>query len=133
MSKKLLINTVGKRKRAIAHATLTEGKGTVRINKLLIDQVQPIIARMKMLEPIMLAGDISKLNISVRTQGGGQISQADAVRVAIGRALLENNKKLADTFLEYDRQILVPDVRFKESSKPNKHGNARSATQKSYR
>jgi small subunit ribosomal protein S9 len=128
-----IINTIGKRKRAIAHATLKEGKGKVRINKYLLENVQPEMARMKMMEPILLAGDVSKLDIAVRVQGGGQISQADAVRVALGRALLENNKKLEKTFLDYDRQILVPDVRFKEASKPNRHGNARGKTQKSYR
>ncbi len=133
MSKKLMINTVGKRKRAVAHATLTEGKGKVRVNKVLLEHVQPDMSRMKIMEPLMLAGDISKIDISVRMNGGGQVSQADAARVAIGRALVENNKKLQQTFLDYDRNILVPDVRFKEASKPNKHGNARSATQKSYR
>jgi len=85
------------------------------------------------MEPLLLAGDISKIDIDVRINGGGQISQADAARVAIGRALVEYNKKLEKTLLEYDRQLLVPDVRFKEASKPNKHGNARAATQKSYR
>lgn len=133
MSKKLMINTVGKRKRAVAHATLTEGKGKVRINKVLLEHVQPDMSRMKIMEPLMLAGDISKVDISVRMNGGGQVSQADAARVAIGRALVENNKKLQSVFLEYDRNILVPDVRFKEASKPNKHGKARAATQKSYR
>lgn len=131
--KKLLINTVGKRKRAIANAVLKEGKGKIRINKVALEHVEPQMARMKIMEPLLLAGDTSKLDISVRVQGGGQISQADAARVAIGRALVLNDKKLQSVFLEYDRNILVPDVRFKEASKPNRHGAARSHTQKSYR
>jgi small subunit ribosomal protein S9 len=133
MNKKLLISTVGRRKRAVASATLTEGTGKVRVNHFLLSHLEPVMARMKIMEPLLLAGDISKINIRVRVNGGGQISQADAVRVAIGRALVEHNKKLQPVFLEYDRNILVPDVRYKESAKPNRHGNARSKTQKSYR
>lgn len=132
MSKKA-INTVGKRKEAVAHATLREGTGVIRINSLHIDHFSPAVARARILEPVMLAGDISKLNIDITMRGGGQMSQADAARLAVGRALLENNKKLAEVFLDYDRQLLVADVRFKEAAKPNKHGSARSATQKSYR
>jgi small subunit ribosomal protein S9 len=133
MSKKLLINTVGKRKRAIAHATLTDGTGKVRVNHLLLEQVQPEMARMKIMEPILLAGDISKFDINVRVIGGGQVGQADAARLAIGKALAENNKKLQQVYLDYDRTMLVADVRFKEARKPNRHGNARGKTQKSYR
>ncbi len=136
MSKKptpTTINTIGKRKRAIAHATVRPGKGTVRINKMLIANVGTAMTRMKMMEPVILAGDISGLDIDVRTQGGGVIGQADAVRLAIARALVEHNSKLEKTMLYYDRTLHVADVRFKEVSKPNKHGKARAATQKSYR
>lgn len=134
MSKKsTAINTVGRRKRAIAHATLREGKGTVRVNKVLLANYTPVMAKTKIMEPLLLAGDVSKIDIDVRVNGGGQIGQADAARVAIGRALIEHNKKLQPVFLDYDRQLLVPDVRFKEASKPNRHGNARGKSQKSYR
>lgn len=136
MSKKstpTTINTIGKRKRAIAHATVRPGKGIVRINKLRIENVGTAMTRMKMMEPIILAGDISGLDIDVRTQGGGVIGQADAVRLAIARALIEHNSKLEKVMLDYDRTLLVADVRFKEMSKPNRHGNARAKTQKSYR
>lgn len=133
MSKKTLINTVGKRKRAIAHATIRDGKGTVRINKVLLEHIRPVMARDKIYEPIILAGDISKLDIDIRIAGGGQVGQADAARVALGRGLMQYDKKLEKIFLEYDRTMLVPDVRFKEASKPNRHGSARSKTQKSYR
>jgi len=130
---KKAINTVGKRKRAVAHATVQEGNGRVRINKTLLQHWMPKMAREKIMEPLLLAGDVSKIDIDVRVGGGGQISQADAVRVAIGKALIQHNKKLQPVFLQYDRTMLVPDVRFKEASKPNRHGHARSKTQKSYR
>ena len=59
--------------------------------------------------------------------------QADAVRLAIGRALVQYNAGLRQTLLDYDRQLLVADIRRKESAKPNSHGQARAKVQKSYR
>lgn len=124
----------GKRKRAVARATLKPGTGKVRINGKLLDVIQPKLARLKIREPLILAGDIAqKVDIGVRVFGGGIMSQADAVRLAIGKSLVNHSKKLEKVFLEYDRQLLVADVRRKETSKPNRHGQARAKRQKSYR
>lgn len=128
-----IINTSGKRKRAIARAKLIEGTGLIRINSLNIEQYQPAMLRMKIKEPLILAGEIaSKVNINISVQGGGKNSQADAAKLAIGRALVEYNNKLEKVFLSYDRQLLVADVRRKESAKPN-DSKARAKRQKSYR
>jgi small subunit ribosomal protein S9 len=129
-----LIHIRGKRKRAIARATLREGKGHVRINGISLDLVQPTIARLKIREPIMLAGETAgNVDIDVNVCGGGYMSQAEAARLSIARALAHFNKKLEKVFLEYDRLLLVADVRRKETHKPNRHGKARSKVQKSYR
>ena len=124
----------GKRKRAIARATLRSGSGKVRVNGKLLDIIEPKLARLKIQEPLLLAEDVAtKVDINVRVSGGGVMSQADAVRLAIGKALVNHSKKLEKTFLDYDRQLLVADVRRKEPSKPNRHGQARAKRQKSYR
>lgn len=129
-----LIHASGKRKRATARATLREGKGVVRINGKLLDVYEPKIARMKIREPLILAGDVSgKVDIDVNVSGGGFISQADASRLVVAKALSQHDKKLTETFLSYDRQLMVADVRRKETRKPNRHGKARAKTQKSYR
>jgi small subunit ribosomal protein S9 len=129
-----VINTSGKRKRAIARATLQPGKGTVRINHVLIENFQPKLARLKLREPLILAeGSAEKVDIDVDIHGGGFMSQSEAGRLAIARALVQFDKKLEDTFLKYDRHLLIADVRRKESSKPNRHGQARAKRQKSYR
>ncbi|MFH1511030.1 MAG: 30S ribosomal protein S9 [Candidatus Woesearchaeota archaeon] len=129
-----LTHVSGKRKSAIARATLCEGSGKVRINKVLIDVYEPKVARMKLREPLQLAGDIVQgLDISVTVRGGGTVSQAEAARLAIARALSVFDKKLESVFQKYDRHLLVGDVRRKETRKPNRHGKARSKTQKSYR
>ena len=130
------IIAVGKRKRAIARATLREGKGKIRINHLLLDIYEPKLARLKLREPLLLAGDVvNKVDIDINVLGGGVNSQAEASRLAIAKALVEYTKseRLKETFLKYDRNLLVADVRRKEPAKPNRHGQARSKVQKSYR
>ncbi len=132
-NKKVII-MAGKRKTAIAKATLTQGSGKIKINGVPINLYQPSLYRLRIQEPLILAGDIvNKVDISINVKGGGPMSQADAVRLAIGRALSAHSPKLKAVFLNYDRQLLVADVRRKETSKPNRHGSARSKKQKSYR
>ena len=130
------INTSGKRKSAIARATLKQGTGIIRVNHALIDFMEPRMSRLKVREPLILAGDVaSKVDIDVSVMGGGITSQAEASRLAIAKALVEygKNEKLREVFLNYDRNLLVADVRRKEPAKPNRHGQARSKVQKSYR
>ena len=130
------INTSGKRKRAIARATLKKGRGRIRINNQLLETLQPKSLRLKIEEPLILAGEISeKVNISVRVKGGGLSSQTEAARLAIARALVKHSKsaELEEYLESYDRQLLVADVRRKEPAKPNSHGQARAKRQKSYR
>lgn len=127
------IHAAGKRKQAVARATLSTGKGVIRINNQLLVNYEPKVARMKIMEPLVLAGDMAnKININVRVHGGGWSSQAEAVRLAIGRGLVEMNKSLKKTFLDYDRHLMVQDVRYKEPCKPN-DSKARAKRQKSYR
>jgi len=128
------IHVSGKRKRAVARVTLKDGSGKITINNLNLDYYEPKLARMKIKEPLLLAKEIAdRVDIEVNVFGGGYMSQADAARLAIGRALTKYNSKLKDLFLNYDRQLLVADVRRKECSKPNSRGNARAKRQKSYR
>ena len=129
-----IIRTSGKRKRAIARATLKPGKGVVTINKSSLQNFGHHLARMRIKEPLMLAGKVAEgVDISITTNGGGITGQADAARIAISRALVEHKSSLKEVFLDYDRQLLVADVRRKEASKPNSLGQARSKRQKSYR
>ncbi|MFC1727879.1 30S ribosomal protein S9 [Nanoarchaeota archaeon] len=128
------IHISGTRKKAKARATLKEGKGMIRVNKKPIDQCGPEILRLKIKEPLILAGDVaSKVDIEVNTFGGGVMSQAEAARLAIARVLVAYSTKLKKIFLSYDRNLLVADVRQRESRKPNTGGKARGKIQKSYR
>jgi small subunit ribosomal protein S9 len=135
MPSRKVVNTSGKRKTAIARATVLKGKGLIRINKTPLELYQPEIARWKIMEPITLAGDeIKNVNIDVNVHGGGFMSQASAIRTAIARGLVEFTKdlNLKASYIEYDRSILVNDPRRKETKKPLGRG-ARKKRQKSYR
>lgn len=130
------IITSGKRKRAIARAIIRPGNGIVKINNLVLDYYEPKMYRLKLREPLIIAGDMAnKVDIRVSVVGGGIASQADASRLAIAKGLVEFSKssKLKEDFLNYDRNLLVADVRRKEPAKPNRHGQARAKKQKSYR
>ena len=130
------VTASGKRKSAIARASVKKGKGKVRINNVLLDMVEPEIFRMKVREPLIIAGKLSdEIDIDISVAGGGVSSQADAVRLAIARALIKYTKdsKLEERFQEYDRHLLVADVRRKEVRKPNTNSKARAKKQKSYR
>lgn len=132
---KKAVHTSGKRKRAIARATIREGNGIVRINGQSLDAFNFPLSKMKIQEPLLLAGDLAnKVDISVNWKGGGVSSGADAIRLAIAKALVEfsKDKKLEKEFLNYDRHLLIADIRRKEPCKPN-DSKARAKRQKSYR
>jgi len=133
-----VITVIGKRKTSIAKATIKKGTGKILINHR-PPKILNFFKRLTILEPIMIAKDILKtdvinFDIKVTATGGGVESQAQAVRLAIARALVAatKNEELKKAFLHYDRTLLVADVRRKEQRKPN-DSRARAARQKSYR
>lgn len=131
-----IINTSGKKKTAIARAKITEGIGRIRINKKPIEIYEPEIAKLKILEALAFVGDdvTSNIDINVNVRGGGIMGQANAVRTAIGKGIVEWTQDLAvkDAMLLYDRSLLVNDSRQKETKKFGGPG-ARAKSQKSYR
>lgn len=130
-----VVNSSGKNKTAIARATVSAGTGKARVNKKPVEIYEPEFAKLKILEPLMLAGDtVSSLDIDVKVSGGGIIGQANAIRTAIARGIVEwtNDTDLRDAFMAYDRSLLVNDSRQKETKKFGGPG-ARAKYQKSYR
>ena len=128
-----VIHTKGKRKTAVARATLKAGKGRVTINNQALENFSSEMNRIRVGEPLVLAGDVAKkISLNINVSGGGVNGQADAIRLAIARALVEHDKKLKKVFDDYDRLLLVADVRHKEVCKPN-DSKARAKRQKSYR
>jgi len=148
-SKRIVIAT-GKRKRAIATAILRPGSGKVRVNGVPIELYPIEMARLKMMEPLLLAGESirSIVDIEVKVKGGGVMGQADAVRMSIARGLIEFFKcddggeeceklkavseGLRRIFEEYDRSMIAGDPRRTEPEKYMRY-SARRRWQKSYR
>lgn len=132
--KKKVIHVSGKRKTSIARATICEGASIVRINRRNINTLEPI-TQMIMKEPLILAGDLCKnLNINVDVKGGGVMSQSEASRLVIAKGILEytGNRELRKKFLDYDKHLLIADIRRTEPQKSCK-SSARRGRQTSKR
>lgn len=129
------VHTSGKRKTAVARGTVKEGTGRVKVNRKPIELYEPELARLKLFEPLELAGDIANdVDIDIRVVGGGIVGQAEAARMVIAKGLVEytGDMKLKDKYVQYDRTMLVGDPRRSESKKFGGPG-ARARKQKSYR
>jgi small subunit ribosomal protein S9 len=107
---------LGRRKTAIAQALLVPEVGTRTINGLDFTAYFPIISMQNAaLLPLLLTSQDSKFGFTVRVHGGGKHSQADAVKLALARALVVFDegfrKQLKDT------GMLTRDARVKERKK----------------
>ena len=135
VSKKTVLVESGKRKTAIARATIRQGKGRVRINSVPVEIIQPYVSRSKIMEPLLLCSDVCKdLDIDVNVLGGGFMGQAEAARMAIARAISKWSKSSAvrKELMDYDESMITGDSRRKESKKWG-GPRARTKKQKSYR
>ena len=130
-----IVNSSGKRKTAIARATMKAGKGRIRINSVPLEIYGTELVRMKISEPILLMPNaVEGVDVAIDVQGGGIMGQAEAVRTALARGILKwsNDPQVKEVYLAYDRTLLVNDSRQKEAKKPHGRG-ARKKFQKSYR
>jgi len=127
----------GKRKSAIAKASITEGIGEITINNISYEHLPSKFHILMIKEPVDITkkvlGDF-KFNINVKINGGGTEGRMEAARLAVAKAIIKftKNNDLKKAFLEYDKNLLVADTRRKEPYKPG-DSKARSKRQKSYR
>ena len=92
------INTSGRRKNAIARVYMTQGTGKVTINKRDITEYFPLpTLQYKVKQPFMLTETIDQFDIKANLDGGGITGQAEALRLAISKALIELNEELKPT------------------------------------
>jgi len=131
----VVVLATGKRKIAVARATVRKVAGRVRFNDRPLELVEPELIRLKVQEPLLMVGDRAKnLDISVQASGGGFVGQASAARTAVARGLLAwlKDDQLREMFKTYDRSLIVNDPRRKLPKRPGGRG-ARARRQKSYR
>lgn len=86
------INAVGRRKAAIARVFVSEGTGVITINKRTLEAYFPNpILQFIVKQPLNVVDALSKYDIKVNLVGGGYTGQAEALRLAIARALVKIN------------------------------------------
>tara|TARA_B100001079_G_scaffold75973_1_gene65372 strand:+ start:384 stop:764 length:381 start_codon:yes stop_codon:yes gene_type:complete len=82
----------GRRKEATAVVRLSKGKGNVTVNKKNIDDYfGRDVAKMIVRQPLVLTKTSENYDVEAKVQGGGSFGQAGAIRLAISKALLEEN------------------------------------------
>jgi len=112
-----VINTLGRRKTAVARVYLTPGKGNVTVNKKDYKEFFPTgVLQYKIEQPFKLTENTGKFDVTVNVVGGGINGQAEAVRLGISRALIEisaENKPLLK-----EEGLTTRDPRMVERKKP---------------
>ncbi len=87
-----VVNALGRRKAAVARIFVSEGKGDITINKRPLENYFPSsILQYVVKQPLNTLGVAEKYDIKVNLDGGGYKGQAEALRLAIARALVKIN------------------------------------------
>ncbi|MDV3278409.1 MAG: 30S ribosomal protein S9 [Nitrososphaerales archaeon] len=125
----------GARKTARATAAIFAGAGRIRINGRPVELWEPEVARLHLLGPVSIAGELrDKYDLDVSVAGGGFMGQADAAAMAIARAYVDQvrGSELRERLNAFNKYLLSGDPR---QAEPKKFGGpgARRKRQKSYR
>jgi len=119
-----VVNVIGRRKSAVARIYVREGKGKIVINDrelanyFPLEQLQYIV-----LQPLTLAEASDKYDITVNLQGGGIKGQAEALRLAIARAMIIVKPESKEVLKS--NRMLTRDPREVERKKPGQPGARR--------
>jgi small subunit ribosomal protein S9 len=113
------IQTVGRRKTSVARVTMRPGTGTVSVNGRALSEYFPrLLHQKRAIEPMEVTETATQFDVVVRVNGGGITGQADAVRMALARALVDNDEDLRVTLRA--RGLLTRDARKVERKKPGR-------------
>lgn len=116
-----VINAIGRRKEAIARVYVREGKGQITINKRELDKYFPAPTLQYIVkQPLNLLSAAGNYDIKVNLTGGGVKGQAEALRLAIARALVKINEE--DKPALRAQGFLTRDSRVVERKKPGQPG-----------
>ncbi len=97
-----VIHKIGRRKTAVARVYVSEGKGNISVNKRDLETYFPTATlQYKVKQPLTLTDNEKQFDVKVNVYGGGITGQAEAVRLALSRAMCEIN--------EENRTVLKPE------------------------
>jgi small subunit ribosomal protein S9 len=117
-----VINALGRRKSAIARVYVNPGKGAIVINNRPMEQYFPMDTLQYIVkQPLELTGTVANYDIKVNLDGGGSKGQAEALRLAIARALCKIDKEAHRPVLKTNG-LLTRDPREVERKKPGQPG-----------
>jgi len=112
-----IVNTLGRRKTAVARIYLSLGEGKITINKRDFKEFFPLSTLQYVVEqPLMLTDNLGKYDIKVNLDGGGITGQAEALRLAISRALVKIDPEYRPILKE--NGLMRRDPRMVERKKP---------------
>lgn len=125
VKKASLSHGVGRRKSSVARVWLKRGSGKITVNKRPYKEYfQTEVTQASASKPFQVYPQAAKsYDVQVNVEGGGVHSQADAVKLAISRALVKMNEELKPVLKEYG--LLTVDARLKERKKPGQKGARR--------
>lgn len=119
-----VVNTVGRRKAAVARVYLKPGKGTITINQKPLEEYFSLdILKYEVKQPLLVTDTLASYDVLVNLVGGGIKGQAEAARMGIARALCEANAELRPVLKK--NGFLTRDAREVERKKPGQPGARR--------
>jgi small subunit ribosomal protein S9 len=111
------INTSGRRKNAIARIYLTSGNGTFSINNKSLEEYFPSLEQQyKVHQPFEICGVKGNYDVKAVLSGGGITGQVEAMRLAIAKALVQENEEFKPSLKA--EGLLTRDSRMVERKKP---------------
>lgn len=115
------VNALGRRKSAIARIYLSEGKGKITVNDRAFEEYFPLQQTQNIIQqPLTLAEASNKYDIVVNLKGGGTTGQAEALRLALARAMVKINPETKEALKAF--RLMTRDPREVERKKPGQPG-----------
>ncbi|MGB0165490.1 MAG: 30S ribosomal protein S9 [Luteibaculum sp.] len=112
-----VINTIGRRKAAVARVILKDGKGKITVNNRDVNEYFTVpTLQYKVNQPFALTETTGKYDVIVNVNGGGITGQAEAVRLGISRALVDVSEEMKPALKA--KSLLTRDPRMVERKKP---------------
>jgi len=112
-----VINTLGRRKKSVARIYVSKGKGAITVNRKDFKEYFPVAElQLKVNQPFQVTELEGKFDVKVNVSGGGVSGQAEAVRLAISRALVKYDEELRPALKA--EGFMTRDPRMVERKKP---------------
>lgn len=112
-----VINTLGRRKTSVARVYLSEGTGTITVNKKDLNEyfsTEVLLGKVK--QPFEITENVDKYDVKINVRGGGINGQAEAIRLGISKALVEINAEWKPALKA--EGLMTRDPRMVERKKP---------------